>query len=246
MTPQQNYISDELTHFVGSSLKNQPNYETRQYDLLVKILRTGILKPGEDFPDQLVAQATADEFGRLSTNDAYDSTYVCFCDIPVDDLRLHVTKYSSFGLSILKSFLIPKGANPVFYVAKGSGVPRPAFYNQQSGEWACKTDEFDGAWEGYKNLRDKTWDRRIDKQLVSLLERFMIFLDFNVFTYVKIFDESLPDDDINNYYMEREWRTLGSTKFELRDVHRVLLPPSFAEQFKADFPDFSGLISTLG
>ena len=123
MTPQQNYISDELTHFVGSSLKNQPNYETRQYD-----------------------------------------------------------------------------------------------------------------------LRDKTWDRRIDKQLVSLLERFMIFLDFNVFTYVKIFDESLPDDDINNYYMEREWRTLGSTKFELRDVHRVLLPPSFAEQFKADFPDFSGLI----
>ena len=95
-------------------------------------------------------------------------------------------------------------------------------------------------------LSGKTWDRRIDKQLVSLLERFMIFLDFNVFTYVKVFDESLPDGDTNNYYMEREWRTLGSTRFELRDVRRVLLPHSFAEQFKADFPDYSSLISTLG
>lgn len=58
-------------------------------------------------------------------------------------------------------------------------------------------------------LRDNTWDRRNDKQLVSLLERFMIFLVFKFFTCVKIFNESLPDGDTNNYYMEREWTTLG-------------------------------------
>jgi hypothetical protein len=47
---------------------------------------------------------------------------VCFCDIPVIDLAIHVRKYSKFGLAFKKAFLIERGACPVFYVANESPV----------------------------------------------------------------------------------------------------------------------------
>lgn len=45
---------------------------------------------------------------------------VCFCDIPEGDLQRHTTVYGRFGLAFQKGYLVAKGANPVFYVAKGS------------------------------------------------------------------------------------------------------------------------------
>ena len=45
---------------------------------------------------------------------------VCFSDIPVPDLGIHMGKFSRFGLAFNKSLLIKRGANPVFYVAGNS------------------------------------------------------------------------------------------------------------------------------
>ena len=56
----------------------------------------------------------------VDVTEAVYSRVVCFCDIPVTDLAIHMTKYSRFGLSFLKPFLISKGANPVLYVANNS------------------------------------------------------------------------------------------------------------------------------
>jgi hypothetical protein len=47
---------------------------------------------------------------------------VCFCDIPLPDLPLHMTKYSRFGIAFRREFLISFGANPVFYVANNATV----------------------------------------------------------------------------------------------------------------------------
>lgn len=49
---------------------------------------------------------------------------ICFCDIPADDLHLHMQKYGHFGIAFLKSLLVPKGANPVFYIAEQSPAIR--------------------------------------------------------------------------------------------------------------------------
>ena len=57
--------------------------------------------------------------GVDDTEAAY-SQRICFCDIPVTDLEIHMTKYSRFGLSFLKDFLVRKGATPVMYVAENS------------------------------------------------------------------------------------------------------------------------------
>ncbi len=59
--------------------------------------------------------------------------------------------------------------------------------------------------------------------------------------YIKIFDDNLPIDDINNYYMEREWRCIHNVKFSLFDIDTIYLPnKSYKERFKKDFPEFKG------
>jgi hypothetical protein len=37
---------------------------------------------------------------------------VCFCDIPFEDLSIHVKKYSFTGLSFTKDFVASKGGCP--------------------------------------------------------------------------------------------------------------------------------------
>ncbi|HVQ40140.1 MAG TPA: abortive infection system antitoxin AbiGi family protein [Pyrinomonadaceae bacterium] len=120
----QRYVSDELTHFAGSALDRE-----RQYELLISIIRTGILKPrspAEGLTDRdrspSDAQATYQLVVRqdkpLSSNDKYQASVVCFADIPVEDLPFHIQKYSPFGVSFAKRFLLGCGANPVLYVAR--------------------------------------------------------------------------------------------------------------------------------
>lgn len=55
--------------------------------------------------------------------------------------------------------------------------------------------------------------------------------------YIKLFDPCLNDDDINNYYMEREWRSLQNIDFSRDDIVSIYLPDNkdlinyFANQF---------------
>lgn len=42
--------------------------------------------------------------------------------------------------------------------------------------------------------------------------------------YVKLFDPTLAEDDPQNYYMEREWRSLNDVHFSLEDIVSVYLP----------------------
>jgi hypothetical protein len=115
----QRYVSDELSHFVGRTAKS----DDERYDVLVnKILRPGLLT----YPPHDVSRPRmlhVDFSQPLSTDQALKYEVVCFCDIPEPDLPIHVSKYSRFGLAFKKSFLIAKGACPVFYVANESPTP---------------------------------------------------------------------------------------------------------------------------
>ena len=115
MVHAQRYVSDELSHFVGrgKSLDDQ-------YDILVnKILRTGWITYAPH--DVTRPRGLSLNFAEPISNDkALKYDVVCFCDIPESDLAIHVGKYSSFGLAFKKSFLISRGACPVFYVSNES------------------------------------------------------------------------------------------------------------------------------
>src|ERR1035438_7544250 len=88
------YTSDELTHFVGASA---PTDEER-FQTLLRILRAGRLRASD-------GSQTADEAARLlsitgnkkiSDGSAVRGVIVCFCDIPLPSLGLHMSKYGPF------------------------------------------------------------------------------------------------------------------------------------------------------
>jgi len=113
----QRYVSTELSHFVGRG-----QAEEQQFKLLLDILRTGWLTYAPHDPTQ-PRMARLDFSRPISTDEAIKYQVVCFCDIPDTDLAIHVKKYSKFGLAFKKTFLIARGACPVFYVANETPVP---------------------------------------------------------------------------------------------------------------------------
>jgi hypothetical protein len=64
-----------------------------------------------------------------------------------------------------------------------------------------------------------------------------------VLDYIKVFDSGVPDNAMDNYYMEREWRVVGGVRFALEDVSRVILPREYAREFRKRFPEYYGEIS---
>ena len=62
------------------------------------------------------------------------------------------------------------------------------------------------------------------------------FLAYRIFSFLKFFDPSVPEDHPANFYMEREWRLAGNLNFALEDVHRVVIPEGHARRLRTDVP----------
>lgn len=227
----QRYVSKELTHFVGRALGDPEE----QYALLVQILASGELTHPPHNP-AISGNLQIESSPKFSEGELYSPQVVCFCDIPVDDLSIHTPKYSRFGLSFRKDFLIDKGANPVFYVSQNTMVFPQELHGHKT--WAGLYEEsvadYQSLMSELQQLVRPPDNWALFKRLMSL-ER---FFDFFFLSYVKAFDARHTDDDLRNFYMEREWRMLGNLKFDLGDVYRVLLPEEFASRLRSDLPTY--------
>ena len=109
---KQRYVSDELHHFVARRFIDSPD---RGYEVLVKILKDGqVSRPNPD--DQSSDVIVRGSFkGSLLDETFSVPAATCFCDIPPDEISLHVEKYGPFGLSFRKKHLVSCGARPVMY-----------------------------------------------------------------------------------------------------------------------------------
>lgn len=61
-----------------------------------------------------------------------------------------------------------------------------------------------------------------------------------VFARIKFFTAGLPEENRENYYMEREWRLHDGLPFRLGDIARIFLPRGYCQQFHEDVPDYTG------
>jgi hypothetical protein len=237
MAKQQRYISNELTHFLGRSLPD----DDRRYELLINVLRSGMLMHPPFEPHAVQSGLYMDKDSPFTTNEMVFTDCVCFCDIPVEDLQIHMAKYGTFGLAFSKSFLLHRGANPLFYIAID-----PATHYEMSDDPYVDTPYAD--WSFYKHADPLLWERRL-RRLIAVLEESARrgvpdafeaknFLYYRLLSYIKAFDINRQDSDLENFYMEREWRCIGNVKFALGDVQRVILPEGFAKRFRSDVPDY--------
>jgi hypothetical protein len=231
MQASQRYM--ELTHFVGRALQSDDN----RFALLVEIITSGWLRTSpkdinKEGPHGIMINPDA----KISSNEMYVPMAVCFCDIPVGDFGIHMSKYSRFGISFLKSFLHAKAENSVRV--------NPAFYITRKA-----AEEFDKISQRYFDFfffeRFTTLEQMgaISKEENQMLALLKVFLEFTVFSHFKCFEFDYPDGHPENYYMEREWRVLGNLNFKMNDVYRVILPQEYAARFREQVPGYSGQIT---
>jgi hypothetical protein len=83
------------------------------------------------------------------------------------------------------------------------------------------------------------------KQDLHALLLYQTTIEAFIFGFLKFYDPSLPQDHIDNYYMEREWRVAGKVKFLLDDIECLYVPPDFLDQALKDFPALDGKIRFL-
>ena len=234
----QRYVSPDLTHFVGRGRKTPKE----QYVVLKTILRQGVLRTPK--PEKLRrAPYVLDihQSERLSQNRAYRTSVVCFCDIPLGDLGLHMRKYGRFGLAFTKDFLLEEGATPVMYIpstGRPALLPWDKYGRRRVSSNAVAFDQF---WSQYLTLREGANGGSLGN-LSKPARRVSEFLDVHLLSHLKFFDPRGTDWDKENYYMEREWRVSRDIKFRLRDVRRVILPESYGRRFRRDFPRYDGEI----
>jgi hypothetical protein len=256
----QRYVSEELTHFVGRSLGD----EEKQFDLLLNILRSGELRAPRN-PDGSAKPPveTTLGVGWFSERKVHQVAAVCFCDIPEEDLPIHMKKYSRFGLSFRKSFLLTRGATPVFYIANDARVEyRPqvdwAAGMMTSGQYSREffLNSFISAFYAkrlelffllVKQYQESTpVEQKLNPQITTLLtdiEVLMRGVDREFLSYCVPFSASRIDEDADNFYMEREWRALADVQFTLDDVRRVIMPEKWAKPFRVALPGYSAQVS---
>lgn len=219
MGKTQNYVSSELTHFVGRSLEN----DEARYQLLIEIIRTGRIRTRNGNGRGTMVFERRPNI-PVSTNKSINPDMVCFCDIPVSDFEIHMKKYSQFGLSFSKAFLTSQGIRPVFYIP------------QTATSWKDNiSDIFD---QGVKDLMHLEDTKAISMRIAG-------FINFQILSYLKFYDPEKGEDDPDNYYMEREWRSLGSIDFVVNDISRIILPAPYIKRFFQDIPEYNSHILTV-
>lgn len=252
----QRYVSSELTHFVGRGLD-----EEQQYQLFLKILNEGwVTHPPHK--TNISGNLSVNTSSKMSSNEMYSPEIVCFCDIPIADLGIHVGKYSPFALSFSKDFIVQQGGCPVFYLPKQARVH--AHHKELSPEEKMRLFQEGGVDALYENIGKGQYFDRMTQEYSALMKMFrsMImknsqsqvpeehrrlmelesFISFHIFSYIKFYDHSCEEDHDDNYYLEREWRVIGNVKFDLNDIETVFMPKRYSQRFRADFPSYESQV----
>jgi hypothetical protein len=158
-SPQQRYVSTELTHFVGRGLVTE-----KQYRLLMKIINEGWLTHPPHNPNRS-GNLSVNTAAKFSTNEMYNPEMVCFCDIPVADLGIHISKYSPFGLSFSKDFVVKHGGCPVFYVPLPANVlaPKDVTPEERIQLLRCGLglDRYSASYTGFRAAKNKNSGIRV-------------------------------------------------------------------------------------
>ena len=254
----QRYISKELTHFVGRSLrermKDKDQLLEAQYKILLKIIEEKCISYPPHSPDKTTsglkyAPALRNHIVYLenfSSNDMIVPSMICFCDIPIEDLGIHIRKYSHLGLSFQKSFLIKQGATPLLYVERNSAfrsTTRSEYFDMMVKLYIKNCSSIGHIHNLIKNeSNSKEYIKMIESKPNECvkIDNFILYL----LSYIKFFDSNRSDDDEENFYMEREWRSPYSIRFEIEDIRRIILPNSFyGKKFREDVPGYTGQIT---
>jgi hypothetical protein len=242
----QRYISKDLVHFIGRGKK-----ESEQFELLINILKMKWLM---HYPFNLndVGNVYLNKQGKISDNEMFNPQMICFADIPIKDLSIHMSKYGKFGLAFSKQFVSNNGGTPVHYIPENSNIttdyivdkgnpPKIKEIKEHKSEYYNKMfAEFHELFDKFESLVMEENKRSNNGDLIFRVVNLNFFFISQVFSFFKFFNPTKADYDIDNYYFEREWRVIGQINFSLTDIKTIFLPEKYAQRFRTEFPNYYG------
>jgi hypothetical protein len=108
---------------------------------------------------------------------------VCFCDIPLSEVKNHIDSYGSYGIGLYKTWAKRSGLNPVLYLEKESEISK---------------------------LVEAQVKRLIELQEKASSDKILQQTILNIAQYCKNYEGPLKHGKIDNenyrFYDEREWR----------------------------------------
>ena len=144
----------------------------------------------------------------------------CMCDIPFRDLRIHMLRYGQFGIAFHKRHAVSHGQfNPVLYVHKENRLFLEATGLLNEIEKDVQPDSI-----LHKNLQKYFW------MIGSLVKRG----DLNRIIEL---DSELDTNQDNNFYYEREWRTIFPWQFNDPSIAAIMIPQEFQAAFQERWKD---------
>jgi hypothetical protein len=63
--------------------------------------------------------------------------------------------------------------------------------------------------------------------------------------FLKPFNADLPDEDPNNFYLEREWRKYQNFCFDLSDVRQIIVAKAYVSRLQRDLPAYRGKVISV-
>lgn len=230
------FISDTLFHFAG---RGRPSDHESNYEVLKKILYRGCVSHPPHTDDWGATSYKVDLARPLVSESMIVPTVTCYCDIPFEHLPLHLRKYGPFGLSLSKHILMKYGARPVIYVPLRSDD----WTNAHGGHTWLR--DVEAAYRGFRTyIYDKLEEqvpqsRGLGALPASEAEAAVALnrtLTLNFLAFIKPYDSSLPEADVNYFYSEREWRKFGNLRFTPQDVEQVIVADGYVDRLKEDLP----------
>lgn len=193
---KQRFTSEVLWHFTGRNKS-----EDEAYERMVSILRTGRLKASQEEVEFRFVNVNTKDLQKLAGHPV-----CCLADIPFKDLHIHAERYKRHALGFHKESVIGNHFQPILYVNQYADF-FPRFMQAKA--------ELEAAMNGSETAAKKFED------LMRLLASVMKSGD------LKSNPVDNPDWDqlqTNNFYYEREWRSLHDWNFTPDDLALIVLP----------------------
>ena len=186
---------------------------TKSLDNLLQILETGFS-----------LKYCKEDFFWQSKKLKYAYPMICFCDIPLSEVKKHLDSYGHYGIGLKKEWAVKNGLNPVLYLEKQSSLSETLM--QQIIRFNENKKEL------IKNQTATIIDEVWRQELITLC------------SYVKNYDGDLIIDSVAvpnyRFYNEREWRYVP-TKSELNGNARAIQQ----KKYIADKEKFNSEISKI-
>ena len=242
--PDHKYVSDELFHFVGFS---HPSDHEANYQVLLKILDSKMVIYRDFDPGSIGLRMSVDWNADIVNGQLVVRQVTCYCDIPETALGIHKSKYGLFGVGFPRTYMVGRGTRPVIYV--------PIQPNDYRSGWGSiygvlAIEDWKNAWDAFNEFvvepnREHVMKRTLNirpqnaKEAVWAVDD-LVTKDF--FAFIKAFDCDLSDDEVSNYYMEREWRLIGALRFSESDLSSVFVPKHYEKRLIDDRPSYQSLL----